>query len=412
MEGLIVVGRDPLEKSIRRVAANGNCSGCGACVLVSPRVSMGLDEEGYMRPRLNSVFPSDGLSSAEESKLFKAICPGVGLAARAATEMRHHEIFGAFVSSWQGWASDPDIRFSGSSGGVITALAAWLLETGRATSVVGSRGGETDPKRTVTVSVEDTVGVKSISGSRYAPVSNAELYKADDSRQVFVGKPCEASAAAKLSEAAGVQDPPILLSFFCAGTPSQLGTDNLVRLLGHANDVDDVRYRGNGWPGEFRLSKNGQRVGSMSYDESWGRHIGRQIQWRCKICPDGTGGDADISVGDFWAADANGYPVFDTAEGNSVVIARSQRGAVILREAAAAGIIALAPVDLDDVAAIQPLQVERKITLLGRLVGRIVTLKRVPRYRGFGLAVLSTKGVKKSTRAVVGTARRSVRWMQ
>ncbi len=120
----------------------------------------------------------------------------------------------------------------------------------------------------------------------------------------------------------------------------------------------------------------------MSYEDSWGgKNLGRRLPLRCKLCADGTGGeDADIAVGDFWATDAKGgYPAFDNADGNSVIIARTQRGAELLLAAADQRILTLnPPVNLESVAAVQPLQAERRRTLAGRLAGRRLAGYRVP----------------------------------
>jgi coenzyme F420 hydrogenase subunit beta len=36
----------------------------------------------------------------------------------------------------------------------------------------------------------------------------------------------------------------------------------------------------------------------MSYADSWGGILSRHVQFRCKICPDGTGGFADVVCAD------------------------------------------------------------------------------------------------------------------
>lgn len=402
------MNRDPFRAAVMGVVRSGNCSGCGACSLTSERVSMHLTDSGYMRPQISPRQSNKQESGKSDASLFRSICPGVSLTRPTSANRTDDLVFGPFVSSWEGWAVEPEVRFAGSSGGVITALCKWLLEMGETTSVVGSKGGEGDPRRTVSVSLSDPQGVLSMSGSRYAPVANMERFDPVDDAMTFVGKPCEASAARSAVDVMSRSDGPLLLSFFCAGTPSQHGTDRLVESLAGSEPVVSVRYRGDGWPGSFTVAGASGTVGSMSYDESWGRHIGRDIQWRCKICVDGTGGHADIAVGDFWKADPNGYPVFDSADGNSVVIARTERGHDVLVRAFNAGVLALKPLDLKNVASVQPLQVERKTTLLGRLAGRLIALKKTPRYYGYRLIRLALSDPVRVLRAAVGTARRSV----
>lgn len=390
---------DALQRAVRRVVANDNCTGCGGCTLVSDRVRMQLSPEGWMRPEVDAETDAN---AKDEAGRFNAMCPGVRLDAPTPESNSTHPTFGRFISAWRGHAGDEDIRGAGSSAGVLTALSTYLVESGRAESIRGASSTPAAPTRTVPVSIMSREQALSASGSRYAPV--ATLAGLDDADAV-VAKPCEISALRR----AGVRSDAVLLSFFCAGTPSQRATDSLIRELGvEPEHTTSLRYRGNGWPGQFTVS-DGEATAAISYDDSWGKHLGRDLQWRCKICPDGTGEDADVAVGDFWHADERGYPLFDDAEGDSVVIARTHRGHEILMEAAAAGAVVLSTVDLDDVERIQPLQRARKRTVAVRQAARLLTLKRVPRYRGYGLLGNALRHPKLSAKTFLGTLARSWR---
>jgi coenzyme F420 hydrogenase subunit beta len=226
---------------------------------------------------------------------------------------------------------------------------------------------------------------------------------------VVVAKPCEIFAARQLARHEHETNrQPLLLSFFCAGTPSQHATERLLVDLGLPNDcqVSDLWYRGRGWPGRFTAqTPDGEQV-SASYDESWGRHLGPFTQWRCKICPDGVGESGDISAADFWRSDAWGYPDFTEGDGCSAVLARTPRGHDVLTRAFAAGVLIGRPLDLDALAAVQPLQVSRRATLLGRLAGTVLAGRPVPRYRGFGLLRLAIRQVRQTAWTARGSYRR------
>ena len=133
------------------------------------------------------------------------------------------------------------------------------------------------------------------------------------------------------------------------------------------------------------------------------------MQTRCKFCVDGTGNDSDISVGDFWEADSDGFPTFEEGDGNSVIIARSEKGRRLILDAAADGVIELSAVDLELVAAMQPLQVSRRKTLMGRLAARRLLGRPGPSYRGFRLGWLAARSPKANLRAFVGAIKRSRR---
>lgn len=371
-----------LREAVERVVAADNCSGCGLCAALTDQIEMRLDSGGYLRP----VWVGDE-TGFEDADRFRASCPGVEVRAPHLPSARLHATLGPYVSAWSGWATDEEIRHRGSSAGVLTALSNWLIESGRATEVIGAAASRRSPSRTVPVTIRSRAEALDAAGSRYAPVGVAAALSVDPrpTDVAFVGKPCEAYAVRSAAQHSGDAQAPFIMSFFCAGVPSQHATETLVKNLVPSAEVESVRYRGNGWPGKFSVRAVDGTVGEMDYDESWGRHLGPYIQSRCKICPDGTGEHADVSVGDFWKADDRGYPLFADSAGTSVVIARTQRGHETLIAAQQASIVELRPVTLDDVAKVQPLQVRRRRLLLPRLIGRLLAGQAVPRVRGYRL---------------------------
>ncbi|MCF7553842.1 Coenzyme F420 hydrogenase/dehydrogenase, beta subunit C-terminal domain [Pseudonocardia sp. WMMC193] len=390
----------PLRRAVRQVVDNGNCSGCGACTFLDPGLEMRLGEEGFVRP----VSVADGPDGRAIRGRFKETCPGVRVRAPRASGRRVHPVLGPYVEVYVGWAKDPDIQRRGSSGGVLTALAAWLVETGRMPATTVARRSVDPPTGTVITVATSAAEVRGSAGSRYAPASALGGIPGRRLLPMIVAKPCEADAARRLAGEA----PPLLLSFFCAGVPSQRATDSLVRLLGaDPASVTELAYRGDGWPGEFRVADGVGRGGRLSYDESWGAHLGRALQDRCRICPDGTGEHADVAVGDFWQADEHGYPVFADGEGRSAVIARTPRGAAVLLEAQAAGVIVLEPATPDAVAGIQPFQRLRRTTLLGRLVGRRLAGRAVPRITGYGLVGRALRSPRRALEFARGSYHRA-----
>jgi coenzyme F420 hydrogenase subunit beta len=279
-------------------------------------------------------------------------------------------------------------------------MAAWMLEAGEVSSIVKVAQDE-GSTRTVAARTSSTADVLGSAGSRYAPVGAASEFTADP-RMGFIGKPCEVAASRKA--APGKSGP--ALSFFCAGTPSQHATDHLVGSVRVDLPTPTVRYRGAGWPGDFVVERGQAELVRLSYEKSWSEHLGPSIQWRCKLCPDGTGEAADIAVGDYWRTDERGYPILAEDEGTSVVIARTPRGAELLRRAAAAGVLVLKQVDMDRMTSSQPSQVYRRVTLGGRLIGARMAGKRIPRYTGYNLVARTVRNPWKNARAAIGTYRR------
>ena len=382
------------------VVASGRCTGCGLCSTLEPALTMATSPSGYLRPRASGP----GAADATALRTFRAACPGVTVTAQRPTGSTYHPLLGPVLGCWEAWATDPEVRHRGSSGGALTALSSWLLATGEATAAVGAAADARDPRRTVPVRIVSRDEALAAAGSRYGPVGVAGRPEAGTPGTVTTGKPCEVAA---LRAASGADDP-LLLSFFCAGTPSQHATDRLVADLGMpaTEEVAELWYRGRGWPGRFTARGASGTEVSTTYDESWGRSLGPTVQWRCKICPDGVGESADVAAGDFWRTDERGYPLFEETAGASALLARTPRGLDLVRRAAAAGVIGLREISPDEVAAVQPLQRTRRSTLAGRLAGARLAGARLPRFRGFGLARLAMTRARTSWRTARGTFRR------
>lgn len=391
-----------LRDKVRDVVARDACSGCGLCTLLDGGLDMALTDTGYLRP----VAARAPAESPDAATVFDRACPGVRVAAQKPAGAERHPLLGSYFGVWEAWATDPEIRFAGSSGGALTALHAWLVTSGRAARVTGAAADPRNPRRSVPVTITTRDQALAAAGSRYAPVAALTNPDVRASGSAVTAKPCEVSALRAATDASG-EDAPLLLSFFCAGTPSQAATDTLLAELGIARDdtVDAMRYRGNGWPGRF-AARSGDREVDADYEESWGSTLGPTTQWRCKVCADGVGESADIVSADSWATDERGYPLFAEGAGVSALIARTPRGLAVIEEALAEGVIEVRPLAMSHLADAQPLQTARRRFLLARLWGSRLAGRRPPRFAGFGLARLGLPQLRQFVRVLRGTQHR------
>lgn len=396
-----------LRNAIKSVLSRDACSGCGLCAQLDDGIEMRLDAKGYIRPE----FTGHHSPRPDAVRIFQRSCPGVSVTAPTPRDAVRHPIFGPIVGIWKAWASDDETRTAGSSGGTLTALNTWLIAEGRATRIAGVGTDEAFPRRSVPVTIMSRAQALGSAGSRYAPVaalSNDDVIGAD----AVTAKPCEIAALRQAAPDLIDGEAPLLLSFFCAGTPSQNATDALLRELGvgHDDPVDSLRYRGGGWPGRFTAT-SGARTVSADYDESWGKTLGPTTQWRCKLCPDGTGEAADIVCADAWDTDERGYPVFTEGDGVSALIARTTRGLQAIEDAARAGAISLSPLDVDELVAAQPLQVTRRRFLLARMIGTRLAGRSTPKYKGYDLSRWLLQAPRETVRTIRGTYRRVRRYV-
>lgn len=396
--------------SLGRVARGDLCAGCGACAAVAPgRVRMAVQAPGYLRPVQDGA-----LTGAEEAQI-AAICPGLGLVQEAAGRP-DHAMWGPVLSTLTGWAGDPALRHQGSSGGALSAILTHLLATDVVDRVLQTTAALVPAYGNRSQTSTTAAEVFAAAGSRYAPsapLADLAGELARPGRVAFVGKPCDVAALRALAarNAAVAAKFPVLISFFCAGVPSLAGARALVAALGVAEaDLAAFRYRGQGWPGRAVATRRDGTSADMSYHDSWGGILSKHVQFRCKICPDGTGGFADIVCADAWATDARGYPLFEEQAGVSLILARTSLGEALVRAAMDRGDLVAAPHDLGTVAAMQPGQTRRKRVLLARLAALGVLGRPRPRYRGFHLAThLRGAGPKALLREFLGTCRRLIR---
>lgn len=399
---------------IDEVVAGDLCVGCGLCAgMFSVQAAhMVMAPSGQLRPEVRRPL------TAPEAALFLAVCPGRQLVHpdnAPVSQVPVHLLWGPLIEVRTGHAVDPQTRYNGSSGGVISALAIHLLESGQVAGVVHIAASETDPFANEPQISRTRADVLKAAGSRYAPASPLKVLQrclAEPGVFAFIGKPCDVAGLRALArEVPAVADKfPFMLSFMCAGTPSMAGTNAVIAKLGmQPQDVVRFRYRGDGWPGNAKAESTDGRMAVMDYATSWGTILNRHLQLRCKLCPDGTGEFADITCADAWFGDDKGFPTFVEAEGRSLIAVRSARGMQLHDEALAAGAIASDNLPASDIEKMQPYQADRKRVLIARLAGRLLAGRPVPRFRRLRLlrAALGTSPIR-LIRNGIGTWMRSI----
>lgn len=391
------------------VAASNLCSGCGVCAAAQPELIQMIDTvSGERRPVVNSA-----AGAAADTSLALSLCPGAHL---AHIPNRHEQddaevgrIWGPVLEVWEGYAADQQIRWAGSSGGVVTALALHQMASGAAAGVLHTVSKPEDPLRNTTVLSTDRAGVLAGAGSRYSPASPGEalgLVAGTAGPSVVIGKPCDVAGTRMLARRWAELGEKISLTIgiFCAGTPRQDATIEAVESLGvDPAHVADLRYRGNGWPGEFVVSDDSGRTKSLSYQESWGSILQRQRQWRCRICPDHTAEFADVAVGDPWYR-----PIEPNDPGRSLVLVRTERGRRAVAAALAAGALALERVDGAVIERSQPNLVATRGAVWGRLATMRLLGMPIPHYRGMPMFATWLRRLtwRQKTQSTYGTYRR------
>lgn len=164
-----------------------------------------------------------------------------------------------------------------------------------------------------------------------------------------------------------------------------------------------------GWPGNFKAVWVDGQSYEISYNDSWGKVLGRNLGFRCKICPDGIGMLADIAVGDSWNT-KNGYPDFTEADGRNFCFIRSERGQQLLSQAVSGGYIEKRTLDVDKVKDIQAYQYGRRHIVGWRIMAAQITSNHMLKFNGLGLIILAfTVNLKRGFRELLGTYKRAMK---
>ena len=372
------------EHRIDEVIERRLCAGCGACAYLGEGYGVRMVDIPNVGRRPVGVRQ---LPIAVKDQI-AAVCPGSEVRGAEWDDHRPDAdelLVGPAIGIWEGWAADPDIRWAGSSGGVVTALATYALERLGMALVVHTGMDPDKPWRNRTVVSRDRASLLEHTGSRYttsSPVEALRVIETSDRPCVFIGKPCDVAAVAALRRTRPDLDRNLglVLSFFCAGTPASESSRRLTDELGFDDPsrITSIRYRGRGWPGEFEVTDTKGGRARISYEESWGRLAQRQRQLRCQLCPDGLGELSDVTGGDAWHRKTEGGP------GISLILARTLRGREVVEGAMADGYLVATSGNAANVVAAQGL-VQRRRLVGARLSAMRTLLLPTPRFPGFRL---------------------------
>jgi coenzyme F420 hydrogenase subunit beta len=400
-------------RDLRTVVTSGMCSGCGLCEALAgrERVELRLSPVGHLRPHVKAPLPPE-----LEERILDA-CPGAVVRGPARRDgIRIDPVWGPIDRLHRSWSADGAVRQRAAAGGTLTALARFLLASGEVDAILHVRANAATPWLTDAVVSRTDADVIAGAQSRYgpaAPLVHVRRLLDDGVRFALVAKPCDVNALRAL----GRRDPrvarqvPYMLSIFCGAFPSAHFPGQVMRY--HGVDPDEVRtfrFRGEGWPGPTRVETRDGRTYDLTYDEIWydetkpWRH---GLQHRCKICPDAIGEDADVAAPDGWLV-VDGRPVHREAPGVNFTVCRTPAGSDLVRRAAAAGYLELAPLALDELAHVHADHLPRKTSHPARILALTVLRQPHVRVRGLRpLRALRAAGPRHAVSAFRGALRRA-----
>ena len=386
------------EDRLYAIVEQGLCIGCGLCQSVATPdvIRMKKSANGFERP-----FVVGDLSHETVDAIYDT-CPGTrieGLPERLVEpDTKIDNVWGAWRRIAMSWAGEPEIRYEGSTGGVLTALGIYLLESGRVDFILHAKPGTNEPtfgERHISYTREDVIaGV----GSRYGPT--AALIDMEDALSrnrpfAFIGKPCDISALRNYARHDKRVDELVKywLTPVCGGFMAPEAMTRFLNVSGiEPSEITSFRYRGRGCPGPTRIETK-DMVKELHYLDMWGDDESLWgLPFRCKICPDGIGEAADIAASDTWPGGSPNRIDSETDLGTNAIIARTKAGQELMEAAERDGALTIdSDITPDDMSIFQPHQMHKKYAVWARHQGIGDTGRIVPQTDRLRIAELAAE---------------------
>ena len=346
------------DETIAQVVKGGLCTGCGTCIALCPEEAIKLtinEKKGIYVPELNE-------EKCNNCGICFKICPGH----EVDFKQLNLEIFGKepedilignYLNCYIGHATNYDIRYNSASGGLVTQLLIFALEEGiiDGALVTGmKKGSPLEPEPFIARTKEEIIEA---SKSKYCPVpANIALKEILESKNserfAVVGLPCHIHGIrkAEMINKKLKQSVVLHLGLWCSTTCNFLGTEFVLKRLGISKEeIKELNYRGEGWPGGMSVQlKNGEKR-FISLGGYWDTNFSSFTPSRCRLCSDAIAELADISFGDYRGQDA----YLKEKIGNSGIISRTITSENILQRMVSKQKIEIWRVSSSDVATSQ-----------------------------------------------------------
>ncbi len=294
--------------SIADVVEDGFCTGCGTCAGTCPTqaITMEIDpHRGVYQPIVDeAVCTSCGLC--------RRSCPPLTWSNEQNTD-RWNPYLGDYLETFAAWSADDTQRQRSASGGLLTSVLLYLLESKEITGAVVTRRREEHPLESEAFIARTSLEIRAAAGSKYSPVTFASVIKTLRSldpkteRLAVVGLPCHLEGLHRFIERKPKLAPMVrfTLGIVCGQTPSFASYAYSLKQMGVS--VEELRHlsnRGDGWPGYMTVTTRDGREKRVPYGSrlSMGTVLSSPLftPLGCQLCADPCGFTADLSAGDAW----------------------------------------------------------------------------------------------------------------
>lgn len=338
-------------KNVLEVDQKGLCLECGTCVGVCPHSNIMLipDIEGRNRIHIEEEKLCENCSG-----ICLNVCPGHEID----MDQLNMQVFGKIPSNYWagnyrqaflGYCYDDEVQKKAASGGIISTLLIYALQTNIIEGVFLLTPKKGDPFRLEPVLAYDKDTVLNAAGSYYWPAPIGQCLDNilhSDKKFAFIGLPCEIQALRKAQNFSKKlrENVVFTIGLFCGGRPTIQGQKFAFQRYGIDTDqLERINYRYSEWPGYLKVTlKNGKEIHVQKSEQLQGYSGQIFCHPRCIFCHESTAELADISTGDAIRLEDTRGP-----KEKSLLVARTQTGLDLLDKAVEAKKLNLREVEIE-----------------------------------------------------------------
>jgi coenzyme F420 hydrogenase subunit beta len=357
--------RESEMKNISHIVDSGLCLGCGTCAGICPLEAIEMKvSEGIFSPTIREELCSS-------CQICVKACPGHSMDLAELSRFvfgKQYEggLLGNYLNCYVGHSNDMDIRYNSASGGLASQILIFALDEGVIDGAIVVRMRDDAPLETEAFIAKSKEEVLDAARSKYCPVTLGKAIRQilrEDGRFAVVGLPCHIEGIRKAEQLSDRLRRRIKLhiGLLCSHTVSFTGTELLVKKLGiRKEDVVDLRYRGEGWPGSMTIKTKSGQCFKIPLFGSWHSYWPLFSSFlfaplRCIMCPDQAAELSDISLGDAWLPQMK-----NERNGESIIITRTEEGEKIVKALNSAGLISARLISPNEVIISQALNLKFK----------------------------------------------------
>lgn len=325
------------------------CNRCGSCVGLSDGKIIFTDREGDYRPAII------GKLTENELQRITNACAGKSFDFKKYNKLfypnsqQFHPYTGSLLSVHIAYSKDEIIRRAGASGGIISAVLIYLLESGKIDGAVVTGMSKDTPWLTQPFIATTREEILSAAQSKYIITSVNEILpeiEAFKGNLAYVGLPSQVQSIRKLQ---AVNDPAVenikyIFGPFYGNTLHFSSIKSFLKSYGirEYKNISKLYFRHGEWPGNMRIEMNdGKIVELPKFHANY--LIPFHIMFNSLLCTDLSNEFTDLSGGDAWS------PVYEErGKGFSILIARTPAAQSIIESMKKDNLLELIPISVDE----------------------------------------------------------------